>query len=51
MSPKAGEDGCGKSRFHRNSIPDRPARKVFVLENGLCCASFRNRKGRVESIT
>jgi hypothetical protein len=27
MGPRADLDGCGKSRFHRDSIPDRPARR------------------------
>ena len=26
MGPRAGLDRCGKSRLHRDSIPDRPAR-------------------------
>ena len=26
VGPRAGLDGCGKSRLHRDSIPDRPAR-------------------------
>ena len=26
MGPRAGLDRCGKSRPHRDSIPDRPAR-------------------------
>jgi hypothetical protein len=26
MGPRACLDGCGKSRLHRDSIPDRPAR-------------------------
>jgi hypothetical protein len=25
VGPRAGLDGCGKSRPHRDSIPDRPA--------------------------
>ena len=26
MGPRAGLDRCGKSRLHRDSIPDRPVR-------------------------
>ena len=35
VGPRAGLDGCGKSRSCRDSIPDRPARSesLYLLRN------------------
>ena len=30
VGPRAGLDGCGKSRLHRDSFPDRPARSELL---------------------
>jgi len=32
VDPRAGLDGCGKSRPHRDSIPDRPARSESLYQ-------------------
>jgi len=49
VCPRAGLDGCGKSRPHRNSIPDRSEslyrlyiRLTYFEEQKICC--FRQRK-------
>jgi hypothetical protein len=33
VGPRAGLDRCGKSRPHRNSIPDRPAHRGKKRQN------------------
>ena len=35
MGPRAGLDGRGKSRPHRDSIPDRPARSSVAIPTEL----------------
>ena len=35
MGPRAGLDGCGISRQHRDSIPDRPARSSVAIPTEL----------------
>ena len=35
MGPRAGLDGCGKSRPHRESIPHRPARSSVAIPTEL----------------
>ena len=49
VGPRAGLDRCGKSRLHRDSIPDRPARSqslyrlsyrscnIHLVFSNLCC--------------
>jgi hypothetical protein len=34
VGPRAGLDRCGKSRLHRDSIPDRPARSQSLYRLG-----------------
>jgi hypothetical protein len=35
VGPRAGLDRCGKSRPHRDSIPDRPARSSVAIPTEL----------------
>jgi len=35
VGPRAGLDGCGKSRPYRDSIPDRPARSSVAIPTEL----------------
>ena len=35
MGTRAGLDKCGKSRPHRDSIPDRPARRYVTIPTEL----------------
>ena len=49
VGPRVGLDGCGKSRPHRDSVPDRPVRSDFD------CSSFdllnpANKYGRVAEV-
>ena len=37
MGPRAGLDRCGKSRPHRDSIPERPARSSVAISTELPC--------------
>jgi hypothetical protein len=56
VGPRAGLDGCGKSRPHRNSIPDRPARRDCAIpaDKAMLLLLLGNRRrvvGRVTYVT
>ena len=42
MGPRAGLDRCGKSRSHRDSIPDRPARSQSIADSLVIAESLDN---------
>jgi len=42
VGPRAGLDRCGKSRSHRDSIPDRPARSQSIADSLVIAESLDN---------
>ena len=42
MGPRAGLDRCGKYRSHRDSIPDRPARRQSIADSLVTADSLDN---------
>ena len=50
LGPRAGLDRCGKSRLHRDSIPDRPARSQSLYRLRYPARCFRDTKREIQEL-